>query len=160
MSWKADILLAAIMMFSVKGAAASSRPAVHSLAEIDSLQKIESRNVLVFIHTDWCRYCLAMERTTFRNSKVVELLNDKFWFVRLNAEDKGDIVFGGRTFRYRPTGVNTGIQELAEHLGSVDGRVAYPTVCLLGPDNKIIFRYSNYLSAEDMLKVLKESLLH
>lgn len=158
MSWKTYLLVAAIMTCGGAGAAASARLAVHTFAEVDSLQKQQKRNVLVFIGTDWCSYCLAMERTTFRNGRVVELLNDKFWFVRLNAEDKRDIVFAGRTFRYRPTGANTGIHELAEHLGSVDGRVSYPTVCLLNADGERLFRYGSYLSADEMLKLLQANL--
>ena len=33
--------------------------------EIATLQQLEPRPMVIFIHTDWCRYCQGMKNTTF-----------------------------------------------------------------------------------------------
>jgi thioredoxin-related protein len=126
----------------------------HSFPELDSLQKIEKRPIVVFIHTDWCRYCQAMKNTGFKNRQVVALLNEKFWFFGLDAEDKKDILFKGQLFRYKPTGAHTGIHELAEQLGTIEGQIAYPTLCILNADFEIIFQHNQFLPPADLLKLL------
>lgn len=91
------------------------QPAIHSFEQIDSLQKTDPRNIIIFIHTDWCRFCLEMQNKTFKDVQIVKLLNEKFWFIRLNVEKKREIVFSGTVFKYKPNGYQTGIHELAEH---------------------------------------------
>ncbi len=123
--------------------------------QIDSLQKIEKRNVVVFIHTDWCKYCQTMLNTTFKNDSITHKLSNQFYFIDLNAEQKKDIVINGRTFKYKPTGTNTGIHELAELFATVDNQVAYPTLCFLNSNNEIIFQYNQFINATDLSNILK-----
>jgi thioredoxin-related protein len=56
------------------------------LEQIESLQTVEKRNVIVFIHTDWCKYCKVMHDKTFKNETVIKLINDKFYFIDFDAE--------------------------------------------------------------------------
>lgn len=129
----------------------------YSFAQLDSLQKTEKKNIVVFIHTDWCRYCQLMKNTTFKDEKVVKLLKEKFLLADLNAEEKQDIIFNGHTFKYKPTGSDTGLHELAEQLGAINGKVSYPTLCILNARYEIIFQYNQFLSSTDLIKVLNEA---
>jgi thioredoxin-related protein len=126
----------------------------YTFEQIDSLQKIEKRNVVIFVHTDWCRYCLTMQNTTFKDSSIIHKLNTQFYFIDLNAEQKEDILFVGYTFKYKPTGTNTGIHELAEQLATVDSQVAYPTLCFLNSNNEIIFQYNRFINSADLSNIL------
>ncbi|NJS16529.1 MAG: DUF255 domain-containing protein, partial [Nostocaceae cyanobacterium CSU_2_110] len=92
--------------------------------QLDSLQNVEKRTVVVFIHTDWCKYCQAMKNTTFKNDSIINTLNNQFYFIDLNAEEERNINFNHYSFKYKPTGANTGINELAEQLATVDNKVA------------------------------------
>ncbi len=112
--------------------------------QLDSLQKIEKRPVLVFLHTSWCKYCGTMKNTSFKNNEVIKLLNQKFYFVSLDIEEKKDILFRNHTFRYKPTGTNTGVNELAEQLGTINGQLAYPSICFLNADFEIIYQQEGY----------------
>tara|TARA_B100001059_G_scaffold94113_1_gene93374 strand:- start:1302 stop:1772 length:471 start_codon:yes stop_codon:yes gene_type:complete len=125
-----------------------------SFAELDTLQKGEQRNVVVFIHTDWCKYCLQMKGTTFRNDSVVNVLNKLFYVVDLNAESKKDITYGGHEFKFKPTGSNTGIHELAEQLGLINGKLDFPTVSVLNAKNEIVFQNGGLLQTDELLAVL------
>ena len=124
--------------------------------QLDSLQKVDQRKVLVFIHTDWCKYCKAMQNTSFKNDQVVQLLNKHFYFVDLNAEEEKSIRFHGHTFRYKPTGSNTGVHELAEQLGTIDGRISFPSICFLNEKNEIIYQQGGFIETDVLKKILAQ----
>lgn len=126
----------------------------YTFEQIDSLQRTEKRNIVIFIHTDWCKYCHLMKNTTFKNETVLKLLNDKFYFIDLHAEEKRNIVFNQHTFKYKPTGTNTGTHELADQLGNFENKLSYPTLCILNADNEIIFQYPLYINAIDLKDIL------
>lgn len=122
--------------------------------QLDSLQQAERRPVVVLISTDWCTYCTRMKLSTLKDERVVKQLNERVYFVTLNAEEKQDVRFHGHTFRNRPTGSGTGVHELAEQLGTINGQLSYPTVCVLNTDREIIFQHGGYLSAKELSRML------
>lgn len=127
--------------------------------EIDSLQHIRQQKIIVFIHTDWCQYCQIMKNTTFKNQEIIKTLNSDFYFIDFNAEEKRDIKFNNQIFKYKPTGNNVGVHELALQLGSINNQIAYPALCVLNEKNEIVFQYSSYLNPKDfklLLEKLKE----
>jgi thioredoxin-related protein len=126
----------------------------YQFEQIDSLQKVEKRNTVVFIHTDWCKFCQAMQNTTFKNDSIIKLLSEKFYFIDLNAEEHRNISFQGQTLKYIPTGTNTGIHELAEQLATIDNKVAYPTLCILNADKEIVFQYNQFINAKVLHTIL------
>lgn len=128
----------------------------YQFEQIDSLQNEERRPVVVFIHTDWCKYCQAMQNTTFKNKDIVSLLNKDFYLVELNAEEKNDIQFYGHTFRFKPTGNNTGVHELAEQLSTIDGTISFPSLCFLNAENEIIYQHGGFIDSDTLLKVLEQ----
>lgn len=124
--------------------------------QIDSLQKINKKPVVVFLHTSWCKYCGTMENTTFKNADVIKLLNQKFYFVALDIEEKSAIPFHGHTFKYKPAGANTGVHELASQLGTINGQLAYPALCFLNADYEIIYQQQGYVQIKKFLEILKK----
>ncbi len=122
--------------------------------QIASLQKVEQRNTIVFIHTDWCKYCQAMKSKTFKNEEVIKKLNEKFYFIDFDAEEKMKIVFNNQEFMFKPNGNDSGIQELAIELGTINGQISYPVLCVLNHNNEIVFQYSGFLNASDLNAIL------
>ena len=123
---------------------------------IDSLQQIQKRKIIVFIHTDWCQFCQRMKSTTFKNQEIIDILNSDFYFIDLNAEEKRDISFNNQVFKYQPSGNNVGINELAIQLGTINNQIVYPVLCVLNDKNEIILQYSNYLNATDFKLILEK----
>jgi thioredoxin-related protein len=126
---------------------------------IDSLQQIQKRKIIVFIHTDWCQFCQRMKSTTFKNWEIIDKLNSNFYFIDFNAEEKRDIIFNNHVFKYQPTGNNVGVHELALQLGTINNQIVYPVLCVLNEKNEIILQYNNYLNPKDfklLLEKLKE----
>ena len=124
-----------------------SQIALQPIEQLDHLQKNQNRFVMIFIHTDWCKYCQAMKNITFKDKEIVELLNQNFWFIDFNAEEKKSITFNGQTFKFRPTGINTGIHEFTEQFAKLNDEVTYPSIYILNPnydsiENKILTQES------------------
>ncbi len=128
----------------------------YEFEQLDSLQKTKNKTVVVYIYTSWCKYCHVMKNITFKNKKIIEQLNDNFYFINFNAEDKRSIYFNGKTFTYKPTGVNTGVHHLAEELASINKKSAYPTLCFLNANNEIIFQFPEFISYKDLMIVLNQ----
>jgi thioredoxin-related protein len=95
-----------------------------------------------------------MKHTTFKNKELINTLNKNFYFINFDAEEKRSIAFNNNTFHYKPTGNRTGINELAEQLGDINGKVSFPGLCILDADNQIIYQHNEYLSAKNFETIL------
>jgi thioredoxin-related protein len=124
--------------------------------QLDSLQSVEQRATVVFMHTSWCKFCALMKNTTFKNKDVIEGLNTNFYFISFDAEEKRDITFLGQVFKYTPRGVNTGVHQLADYFQSSGGMSAYPVLLFLTENNKIAFQVEGYLGPKELIKILKK----
>jgi thioredoxin-related protein len=128
----------------------------YQFEQLDSLQKKEARPVAIFIHTDWCKYCAAMKNTTLKNKAVISILNEHFYFIEFNAEEKRNITMLSNTFKYKPSGNNTGIHELAEQLATINGKVSYPTLSFLNSKYEITFQHPQFINASELLTILNK----
>lgn len=131
----------------------------YSFEEIDSIEKTNPKFIVVFIHTDWCKYCQTMMHTTLQNEQVIEVLNEHFLYTALDAEFKNDIVFNHHSFHYMPNGNNTGTHELATALGTINDKLSFPTICILNKHYEIIFQHASFILADDLLSILEQTLL-
>ena len=150
---KISVLIFGFMLFPTNSVAQLK---TYQFEQIDRLQNIQKRKIIVFIHTDWCKFCAAMKNTTFKNKEVITHLNNKFYFIELNAEEKRKIIFNNSAFNFKPNGSNSGIHELAIQLGTINGTVSYPTICILNFKNQILFQYNSFLNAKDLMKLLEK----
>jgi thioredoxin-related protein len=127
----------------------------YTFEEVELLHKQNPKPILVYIYTDWCKFCFAMEKNTFKNKKVIQTINDQFYFIKLNAETKKDITFLNKKFIYKATGINTGIHELTNELASVKNRISYPTITKLNSNFEIEFQKVGYLNSNYFIQILK-----
>ena len=132
--------------FDVKG---QTHPA--AFEDLKVLQGKESRPVAILIMTSWCKYCHAMKNTMLKNKGISQLLSNKFYVVFLNAEEKKDILFAGRRFKHKD-----GVHELARELTTINGKISYPSFCILNYKNEIIYQKEGFLSPDEMMFVLKK----
>lgn len=140
---------AAIMLLGTLNVAGQNKAV--RFEELAALQATAAKPVVVLIMTDWCKYCHGMQNSMLKNPKVSAQLKKSFYTVFLDAEEKKDIFFAGKTFKYR-----SGVNELAKQLATNNGRVSYPTLCILNAKNEIIYQYDGYLSVQAMLYTLKK----
>ncbi len=123
----------------------------------DSLRR-EPRPLLVFIEADWCRYCRLQKATTFQDTTVVDLLNGRFYSLRLDAECREPIVFMGRTYSYVARGPSNGRHELAELFGRTAGNWSLPVTILLDKNRRIIQKWPGYIFTDLLISALYETI--
>lgn len=125
----------------------------HTFEEAEKLSIGNPKPFVIFIHTDWCKICKMMENTTFKNKEVIQNLNDNFYFISFNAEDKKEIKFNKNIFKFKPKGTNSGIHELAELLSNQ----TYPTITILHPDYSIVTQIESFAKSKTLLKILEKA---
>lgn len=110
-----------------------------------------SKKIFIDVYTDWCGWCKRMDKTTFSDPRVAAVLDENFYNVKFNAEQREPIQFNDYTFKFVPNG-RRGYHELAASL--LSGKLSYPTVVFLNEDFKIIQVLPGYRNADEFLKIV------
>src|SRR6187431_2557636 len=108
--------------------------------------KTEKRPVFIDVYTDWCGWCKVMDKNTFNDPKIAKLLNENFYAVKFNGEQKENVVFNGTTYKFIASGRN-GYHELAAAL--LNNQLSYPTVVFLDEGFNMIQPLPGYRKPEE-----------
>ncbi|MEZ4937938.1 MAG: DUF255 domain-containing protein [Crocinitomicaceae bacterium] len=119
-----------------------------------AIQKNQSNKRYIFIdlYTDWCGWCKRMDATTFKESEVVTFMNEHFYSVKFDAEQKEDVKYKDQTFKFVAAGKN-GIHQLAYTL--LDGQLSYPSFVVLDKQEKRVTVLKGYMDKASLLAKLK-----
>ena len=71
-----------------------------SMEDMQVAYKKEPRPLLVDLYTNWCGWCKEMDRTTYKNAKVIAYINQHYYAVRYNAESKAPVDYNNKTYTY------------------------------------------------------------
>lgn len=124
--------------------------------QLDDAFAKANKSAVIFLSTPWCTYCKAMEKNTFTNEAVIELMNSTYYFVPFNAESREAVIFSGVQFNYQPSGKETGIHELATTLAKTSdtGTTTFPMLVIINRELEILYQYSGFMDANQLLQVL------
>jgi len=121
---------------------------------LDDSLKRKKKPVLLYFHTDWCAYCRKMDKRVFTREEVAELLNERYYAVRMDAETSDTICFEGQAFvNHSANRKRAGIHELAQIFSRETGFVA-PTFVVLNEDFRVQAIRYEYLHSERLKEML------
>lgn len=125
----------------------------YSFDEAVKLQEKNPKKIFMDIYTVWCGYCKEMDKDVFSNAIIAKYLNENFYPVKFNAEQKEDIVFKGNTYVNPNPDRPKSAHELAQAI--LQGNMVYPSFAFLNEEGLLITVVNGYFPAP-----LFEPILH
>jgi thioredoxin-related protein len=125
-----------------------------SIEEAYALTLTEStpKKIFIDVYTDWCGWCKRMDKATFQNPEVAAYMNEHYYNVKFDAEQKESIEILGNTFEFVPQG-NRGYHELAAAL--LNGKMSYPTVIFMNGKFEMLSPVPGYQEAGPFMDIAK-----
>ena len=111
----------------------------------------EPRKIMIDVYTDWCGWCKKMDATTMKDPMIAQLMNENWYAVKMDGEQKEDIEFKGRTYKFVAQG-RRGYHELPAEM--MNGRMSYPTLVFLDENYGVIQPLPGYRQAPELEKIL------
>ncbi|MEX0967477.1 MAG: DUF255 domain-containing protein [Bacteroidia bacterium] len=112
----------------------------------EGYDKAEETNkiALIDVYTDWCGWCKRMDRDTYANSEVMELIEADFIPIKFNPEKDGT---------YNVNGEEVSGPQLLAMLGN-NQRFGYPTTFFIFPKERQITIEVGYKDAASFKAIL------
>jgi thioredoxin-related protein len=138
-----------IILFIVISAMAFSQGKAvkwYTIQEAEKLIKENPKPMFIDTFTDWCGWCKKLDQDTFSNPVIAEMLNNKFYAVKFDAEGKEPVTFQGKTF------INDGKAGKAHQLAVVllKGQLSFPNIVFFNEKVQLLTNVPGYRSAKEM----------
>ncbi|MFK7774975.1 MAG: thioredoxin family protein [Saprospiraceae bacterium] len=127
----------------------------YTLEEALIAQEKNDKKIFIDMYTDWCGWCKVMDKKTFTNPEVIQYMNENFYAVKFNAEQKEAITYKGKKYEFIPTG-KRGIHRLAYEL--MDKSATYPSFVLLDENLNSLGIITGYKTPAPFLSILKNKI--
>lgn len=123
-----------------------------SWEEAVEASSVEKRKFVVDVYTEWCGWCKKMDSSTFRDEEIVKYVNENYYAIKFDAEQKEDISLNGKVYKFNRTG-KRGYHQLAAEI--TRGRLSYPTVVFLDEDLNLIQSIPGYRDTQSFEMIMR-----
>lgn len=148
------VLTIALVSFSAKAKDANNADTLEihwmTIEQAEQKMKEQPKMVLVDVYTSWCGWCKVMDKKTYTNPDLIKYVNNNFYAVKFNAEQKSTIHFMGKDWEYNK---QYKVNNLAMDI--LHGRLSYPTTVIMEKDFKSAEPIPGYLEVPQMESILK-----
>ena len=80
------ILAGLILIPHKPDAATAAKVKWHTYKGGTDLARRQNKNMVIYFHADWCTYCGQMERETFGDAAVIEMLNNRAIAIKVDVD--------------------------------------------------------------------------
>lgn len=122
-----------------------------TIQEAEKLCKENPKKILIDMYTDWCGWCKVMDKNTFSNPEIAEMITQNYYAVKFNAETKDTIMFNGKQY------VNNGVGTRPTHSLAIElmrGQMSYPTILYMDEKLNVITPVPGYQTPEQIQPIL------
>lgn len=107
----------------------------------------EPRKILIDIYADWCGWCKRLDKQTFGHPDIAAYVNENYYAVKLNAEERETIEVFDEKYKYKKNG-RSGANELAIEL--MEGQMSLPSVVILDEEFAKLTIIPGFMPPKDM----------
>ena len=115
----------------------------------------KKKKIFIDMYTSLCVWCKVMDQKTFTNGEVISYINEHFYAVKFDAEQREPITFNGKKYEFIPTG-RRGIHGLAYDL--LNRSASYPSFVLLDENFNRFGILKGFKAPDLFLNLLKSKL--
>ena len=142
--------LCVMVLFAVSGEAQQTVEWL-SFGEAIEKSKVERKKIFVDVYTKWCGWCKKMDKATFQDPQIANYINENYYAVKFDAEDRNSIDFKDKTYKFVKSG-RRGYHELAAAI--TKGNLRYPTVVFLDENLNVIQPIPGYQDAKSFEMIM------
>lgn len=146
------IFISFIIFFATLPAKAQETINWLSFEQLSDSLETNPKKVLIFFHTDWCSYCKKMMKETFKNEKVIDIINKDYYAVQFDAESIDTITFDNVRLTNSNNKKKRGQYHQITTLLIPQQRIVFPTTMVFDKDFSINNIFNNYLSINEFIK--------
>jgi thioredoxin-related protein len=132
----------------------------HSFDEGIEAAGTQGKHIMVDVYTDWCGWCKKLEKETYADYAVREVLSESYISVKLKGDSGKKLKVKGQSAQYGsqtllqfvPT-EEAGISEqnLTRSVLKITG---FPTILFLAPDGRMITKLPGFHNARSFVNII------
>lgn len=128
-----------------------------SFEQLEDSLNVKPKKVLISFYADWCSYCKKMDQVAYQDEKVIAILNNDYYAVKINAESRDTIVFEGKEFWNEEIGKQRNpIHQIPLLLASRKNHpFSLPVTLILDEKFQVTKRDFRYISTRKMVRILE-----
>lgn len=112
-------------------------------------QKIK-RKIFLYVYTKPCQWCNKMNVETLNNKNVVNLINDNFYAVKIDADSRETLYYKDKAYKFEKKG-KRGYHSLVLEL--LKGSLCFPSIAFLDEETQLIQSIPRYKNAKEFKQI-------